>query len=140
MTPPTSERGALLAKIGAFLQPAQVIGFMLSWFSMREAMSLGAAAVPEGGVVIKDVTADASHAFDYFLFGIGIAVVGLIFVIIAATWFRYRASWFFWFMCIYGGAMIMSYMAPFGLFLVIYALMKKREFPLDPPPTPGTMV
>lgn len=80
------------------------------------------------------------HAANYMFAGIGIAILGLVFVILSATVYRYRAAWLFWFMCLYGGAMILSYLLPFGLFLVIYALRKKKEFPLDPPPERGTLV
>jgi len=125
------------------MQTAQVIGFMLSWFGMREAMSQGrpVSATPDASLQdVSAMTAAMGEAFDFFLVGIGIAVLGLILVIIAATRYRYRANWFFWFLCIYGAAMIMTYMFPFGLFFVIYAVMKKNEFDLEPPPEPGTMV
>ena len=61
-------------------------------------------------------------------------------VIIAATHYRYRAQWFFWFLCIYGAAMCISYMLPFGVCFLLFALLKRKEFDLDPAPEPGTLV
>jgi lipid-A-disaccharide synthase-like uncharacterized protein len=60
--------------------------------------------------------------------GIAVSFVGLILVTIAVTACRYRAVWMFWFLCIYGGLMIFSYFVPFGLFFLIFALVKKDEF------------
>jgi hypothetical protein len=70
--------------------------------------------------------------------GIAVALVGLILVIIAITACRYRSVWMFWFLCIYGGLMSFSYFFPFGLFFLIYALVKKDEFlqPVTPQAQP----
>lgn len=146
MTPPVSQRGALLAKIGAWMQVAQVVGFIASVRNMNQAYATAGTTLKQATEIeaaLQDtaaLSANMSSAFNYFLAGIGIAALGLILVIIAATVYRYRATWFFWFLCLYGGAMIMSYMFPFGVFLVYYALKKKNEFELDPPSIPGTMV
>ena len=60
--------------------------------------------------------------------GIAVAFVGIVLVTIAITACRYRSVWMFWFLCIYGGLMIFSYFVPFGLFFLIFALVKKEEF------------
>ncbi|OYW73936.1 MAG: hypothetical protein B7Z37_19750 [Verrucomicrobia bacterium 12-59-8] len=56
--------------------------------------------------------------------GIVMSLVGILLVLISITVCRYRAVWMFWFLCLYGGLMIFSYFLPFGLFFLIYGLMK----------------
>jgi hypothetical protein len=137
MTASPSTRGALLAKIGAALQAAQVLGFVFAFISMnRRLASVPDAEGPAPGVVHGLVD---QHII-YIYSGVGLAALGILMVLTAAIIYRYRAEWLFWFMCLYGGAMCLSYMMPLGLICVIYALKKKKEFPLDPGPQPGTFV
>jgi len=122
---------------------AQILGFAGTWLTLNHSIR-NAQITPNGANAtaqdIQGINALMGEASDYIFMGIGVAVIGLLLVIIAATRYRYRANWFFWFLCIYGAAMIMSYMLPFGLFFLIYAIMKKNEFDLEPPPEPGTLV
>lgn len=137
MTDTPSNRGALLAKVGAFMQIAQVLGFAAAFLAMNlKLRALPDAEGPPPGVVHGLVDQNIIYIYS----GVGIAAFGIILVLIAAIVHRYRAEWLFWFMCLYGGAMCLSYMMPLGLICVIYALKKKKEFPLDPGPQPGTMV
>lgn len=143
-SPSPSSRGGLLAKIGAWMQLAQVAGFALSLASMsRLAAAAGGnldaqkAPTPQ---ISPELPESIKHAFSYFHIGIGVAAFGLVLVLIAAIGLRYRAAWFFWFLGIYGGAATFSYLFPLGLACVSYALLKRKEFPLDPPPAPGTLV
>ncbi len=132
MNEPPSNNGAFIAKLGAWLQLAQVIGLAGTVAGMMKAFQvLGTSGTAD--------PAKLSGAIGEVLWttfaGIAIAFVGLILVLIAITACRYRAVWMFWFLCIYGGLMIFSYFFPFGLLFLIFALVKKDEFlrPTSPP-------
>jgi len=143
MTSASHSPGALLAKLGAFLQVAQVVGFATMWWTLHHDIQEARIAPQELEATMQQVQSmnQLMEASSIYMFaGVGVAILGILMVILAATVYRYRAQWFFWFLCIYGAAMLLSYMLPFGLFFVIYALLKKKEFPLDPPPAPGTLV
>ncbi|HEY1082286.1 MAG TPA: hypothetical protein VGE29_08490 [Prosthecobacter sp.] len=143
-SPSPSSRGSLLAKIGAWMQLAQVVGFAISLASMsRLAVAAGGDVAAQKAPTVQvspELPESIKQAFSYFHIGIGVAALGLVLVLVSAIGLRYRAAWFFWFLCIYGGAATLSYLFPLGLACVSYALLKRKEFPLDPPPTPGTLV
>ncbi|MDP1592604.1 MAG: MotA/TolQ/ExbB proton channel family protein [Prosthecobacter sp.] len=125
MNEPPSNNGAFIAKLGAWLQLAQVIGLAGTVTGMMKAFQVlgtsGTADPAKLSKAIGEVLVSAAS-------GIAVSFIGLILVIIAITACRYRAVWMFWFLCIYGGLMIFSYFVPFGLFFLIYALVKKEEF------------
>ena len=125
MNEPPSNSGAFIAKLGAWLQLAQVIGFAGTANGMMKAFSTlktSGASDPEklSGAIGEVLVA----AFT----GIAVSLVGILLVLIAITVCRYRAVWMFWFLCIYGGLMTPTYFFPFGLFFLIYGLVKKDEF------------
>ncbi len=125
MSEPSSNSGAFIAKLGAWLQLAQVIGFAGTVNGMRKAfltLKTSGAGDPEklSGAIGEVLMAAAG--------GIAVSLVGVILVIIAITVCRYRAVWMFWFLCLYGGLMTPTYFFPFGLFFLIYGLVKKDEF------------
>jgi hypothetical protein len=125
MSSPNPQSGALLAKIGAWMQMAQLVGAISTAVAMgREFENLSSSGVGDPSIL----SAAVGEALIWTIPGIGLAVIGMILVIIAATTYQYRARWLFWFLCLYGSMMIFSYMPPFGLFSVIYALAKRREF------------
>jgi len=121
----SSQRGAFIAKLGAWLQLAQIIGFVGTAIGMVRAFSVLKTEGTSG-------PAKLSRAIGEVLWttfaGISVSLVGVILVLIAITAYRYRALWMFWFLCLYGGLMIFSYFFPFGLFFLIYALVKMEEF------------
>ncbi len=124
-TPIPPQRGAFIAKLGVWLQLAQVIGLAGTVTGMMKAFQvLGTAGTADPAKLSKAIGEVLVSAAG----GIAVSFIGLILVIIAITACRYRAVWMFWFLCIYGGLMIFSYFVPFGLFFLIYALVKKEEF------------
>lgn len=136
-TSPSPPRGAFIAKLGAWLQLAQVIGLAGTAVGMMKAFRVLGTA---GSNDPAKLSAAIGEVLWTTSLGIAISFVGVILVIIAITACRYRATWMFWFLCIYGGLMIFSYFFPFGLFFLIYALVKKQEFlpPASPQPTHST--
>jgi drug/metabolite transporter (DMT)-like permease len=125
MNEPPSNSGAFIAKLGAWLQLAQLVGFagtvngMLKAFSTLKTSGAGDPEKLSGAIGEVLITAAG---------GIAVSLVGVLLVLIAITVCRYRAVWMFWFLCLYGALMIFSYFVPFGLFFLIYALVKKDEF------------
>lgn len=130
-----SNNGAFIAKLGAWLQFAQVIGLAGTVTGMMKAFRvLGTSGTADPAKLSGAIGEVLISSF----IGIAVAFVGLILVIIAVAACRYRAVWMFWFLCIYGGLMIISYFFPFGLFFLIYALVKKDEFlPRQQPSAPS---
>lgn len=133
MNEPPSNNGAFIAKLGAWLQLAQVIGFAIGlartapiWMKLFHEIGSGTPGDPAllsaiiGEILIATMITTAG--------GIALSLAGIILVILSITVCRYRAVWMFWFLCLYGGLIIFSYFFPFGLFFLIYGLMKKDEF------------
>jgi MotA/TolQ/ExbB proton channel family protein len=124
MHEPPSQSGAFIAKLGAWLQLAHLISFVGAFVGMtkafRELATSGTSDPPKLSAVIKEVLQKAFA-------GSAVALVGLILVTISITVCRYRAVWMFWFLCIYG-ILLAGGFFPFGLFFLIFALVKKDEF------------
>lgn len=122
---PPPQRGAFIAKLGALLQLAQLVGLAGTVAGMMKAFRvLGTAGTSDPAKLSGAI----GEVLVYTAVGITVAFIGLILVSIAITACRYRSTWMFWFLCIYGGLMIFSHFLPFGLFFLIFALMKKDEF------------
>jgi hypothetical protein len=125
MNEPPSNSGAFIAKLGSWLQLAQVIGIAGTVMGMMKAFD----SLKTKGA---DDPAKLSEAIGEVLWttfaGMALSLVGILLVLIAITVCRYRAVWMFWFLCLYGGLMIFSYFFPFGLFFLVYGLVKKDEF------------
>ncbi len=125
MNEPPSNSGAFIAKLGAWLQFAQLIGLAGTVIGMMKSFqALGSAGTSDPDKLSRAIGEVLWSTFA----GIAVSLVGLLLVLIAITACRYRAAWMFWFLCLYGGLMIFSYFFPFGLFFLIYALVKKDEF------------
>jgi hypothetical protein len=121
----SSQRGAFIAKLGAWLQLAQVIGFGGTVIGMMKSFKV----LSESGRSDPSILSEAIGGVLISTFiGIALSLIGIVLVIIAITACRYRSAWMFWFLCIYGGLMSFSHFFPFGLFFFIYALVKKGEF------------
>lgn len=125
MNEPPSNSGAFIAKLGAWLQLAQVIGLASTVRGMTKAFqALGATGKGDPA----KLSAAIGEVLRGALAGISVSLVGIVLALIAITACRYRAPWMFWFLCLYGGLMIPTYFFPFGLFFLIYGLVKKDEF------------
>ncbi|HBJ83493.1 MAG TPA: hypothetical protein DDZ88_06400 [Verrucomicrobiales bacterium] len=114
-----------MAILGVWLQLAQLVGLAGTVTGMMKAF--GELKTSGTGDPSKLNGAIGEVLISTFI-GIAVAFVGIVLVTIAITACRYRSVWMFWFLCIYGGLMIFSYFVPFGLFFLIFALVKKEEF------------
>ncbi len=125
MNEPPSNNGAFIAKLGAWLQLAQVIGIGGTVVGMMKSFKV----LGESGQSNPSILSEAIGGVLISTFiGIALSLIGIVLVIIAITACRYRSAWMFWFLCIYGGLMSFSHFFPFGLFFFIYALVKTDEF------------
>mgnify|MGYP001557316094 CR=1 FL=1 len=124
--PSTSISGAFIAKLGAWLQLAQFIGFAGTVKGIMKAFEALGTATPseDPGHLRMAIGEVLKSAFT----GICISLIGILLILISIVVCRYRAPWMFWFLCLYGGLMTPTYFFPFGLFFLIYALVKKEEF------------
>ena len=137
MNEPPSNSGAFIAKLGAWLQLAHVIGFARIVPGMLQAFRELATTGPGDPAILSAIIGEILIALSV---GVALSVIGLLLVLIAITVCRYRAKWMFWFLCLYGGLIIFSYFVPFGLFFLIFGLVKKDEFLRQPAPAlPASM-
>lgn len=131
-----------LALFGALLQLALPVGFILTWVQLASTPSIDLNSTDPSKVMgsFSDVTSHVGQALDSLLWGIGIAAIGGLGFIVALTRLRYRRPWAFWFAVIFGftSVPIAPLSAPIGLSMAIYALIYRRQFLADLPPTPDT--
>ena len=125
MNEPPSNSGAFIAKLGAWLQLAHVIGFARIVPGMLQVFRELGTTGPGDPALLSAIIGEILIAISI---GMALSLVGILLVLIAITVCRYRAVWMFWFLCLYGGLMIFSYFFPFGLFFLVYGLVKKDEF------------
>jgi lipid-A-disaccharide synthase-like uncharacterized protein len=119
-----SKAGKVLAQVGVASQASWVIGVIGTALAMMSAFkTLGSTGAGD----VSNLSAAIGEALVSTAAGITVASVGLILVIISVTACRNRAPWLFWFCTIYGG-LITLLLNPFGLFLLVYALVKRQEF------------
>ncbi|MDZ4289166.1 MAG: MotA/TolQ/ExbB proton channel family protein [Prosthecobacter sp.] len=116
----SSNKGALLARIGVWMQVAQVVGVAFTVWGMMHAFEvLGASTAAD--------PARLSGAIGVVLYstagGVAAGLVGCIFLTISITTYHYREPWIFWFLLTYG-----LLCTPFGLFFLVYCLIYRDEF------------
>jgi hypothetical protein len=130
------------AVFGAASQVLIPISFVVSQTRLDAALSgMDLSQPSDAQHVMSSVNTTISQmgsAFDFLLWVFGFAMLALVLFIGGITRLRYRRKWAFWFSCIYGGclACIVPFGTPFGLFLLIYALIHRQEF-LPSAPTPA---
>lgn len=144
---PSSQRGAFIAKLGVWLQVSLVLGVA----GILRAVEAFRAIEGRGGdaaqlsTTIDEILLNATISSD-------VALTGLALVTVAITFCRYRARWLFTFLCFYGllsfgtslfvvawlttlGVFLTSLMfCSFGVFFLIFAVVKKEEFERVPVP------
>lgn len=130
-----------LALFGAASQTLIPISFVVSQFRLDAAVSgMDLSRPSDVQHVMSSFNTTISQmgsAFDFLLWSFGFAMLALVLFIVGITRLRYRRKWAFWFACIYGGclACFVPLGTPFGLFLLIYALIHRQEFlPSAPAP------
>jgi hypothetical protein len=123
-----------LAALGATSQILIPIGFLVLLWRLQSAVSgMNFSRTTDDEKLISHInvmTIQMGASHDSFIWAIGIAMLTLISFIFAITRLRYRRKWAFWFSCIYGACLMCLFPigTPFGLFLLIYALLHRQQF------------
>ena len=114
-----TKRGALLAKTGAWMQSIQILGWAITvWNMMRAFEVLGKSHANQPA--LGDATSGLLYALSA---GYAVGILGCVFLTLAITRYHYRARWVFWFLVTYG-----VLLTPFGIFFLIFCVLKQREF------------
>ncbi len=126
-----------LAVTGAVSQVLIPIGLVVSQLRLHSAVSgmdfKESVDVQQVISSLQTTTSQMGRAFDFSIWAFGFAMLALVLFIVAITRLRYRCKWAFWFSCIYGGCLtcLAPIGTPFGLLLLIYALIHRQEFVLS---------
>lgn len=136
---PRKQEGGFIAKLGAWLQLAQILGMLGTIIGMTRAFDT---LTTDGAGDPARLSGAIGEMLIFTLAGVVLSLAGVVLVIVAVTAFRYRAMWMYYFLWCYGilslGAeawvafhrlpFLLGYHAPFGLFFVLFAVMKRQEF------------
>ena len=123
----TSNSGKTLALIGAFLQLGPVVGLIGTVIGMRRAFdTLGAAGIADP----EKLSANIGEVLIATVIGLALGVIGIVLLCIALFGCRYRAEWFFWFLVIYGGILVLQFPVgtALGLVFLVFCLTRRNEF------------
>ena len=129
-----NKNGHYLAVFSAASQVLIPVGFVVSQLRLHSAVSgmdfSHSVDFQQAISSFHTTTSQMERTFDFFLWALGFAILTLVLFIVAITRLRYRRNWAFWFSCIYGACLtcLAPLGTPFGLFLLIYALIHRQEF------------
>lgn len=142
--PPSPQRGAFIASLGAWMQVALPLGLISFMFGVVEGFEViktsGAGDPARLSAVVDDI-------LTYLEIAVIVSLIGLILVTLAVTAFSYRSRGMYKFLWGYGllilslslGLWILGFKhlvwhLPFALFFVILGRVKKEEFMNAVPP------
>ena len=143
-----TKKGKRMALTGAILQILPVIWSALYLVTVIRLATIAMSAGKDNpGTQAMAVEAAIEQMGDTLWIGLifGIAAVllglfGLVLLILALVKSRCRAKWLFWFTLVYGVMLLpaIPFGSLFGIFFIVYALVKQREFfPPQPRPSPA---
>lgn len=133
MNTSSQSNGKILAITGAICQVGPVVGLLGTIFGMVRAFGVLSSS---GTSDPRALSGTIATVLLMTMIGFIVGIVGVVLLCIALTASCYRAKWFFWFLMIYGTLLIFSYPygTLFGIFFLVYSLMKRVEFfPLATP-------
>ncbi len=136
-----SQRGAFIAKLGAWLQVAPVLGIVASMFGIIEAFHVIKYSGAGDPVRLRAVM---DKVLVYNLIAVSAALIGLVLLTLSITVCCYRAPWMLKFLRFYGALTLVLSLAllafgyfkisfylpylPFAVFFLVFAQLKKEEF------------
>lgn len=123
--------GKVLAITGAVLQLGSVVGLIGSLIGMFSALrTMGA----EGAGNAEALANDIGFALIATAIGLCIALIGLVFILLALFGAGYRAPWFFRFLAVLSSLWILSlsWGTLIGIILLIYLILNKEQFLKQP--------
>lgn len=136
---PRAQEGGFIAKLGAWLQLAQVIGVLCALTGMMRALH----STEDDGLTSPEKFSVAIGDGLVFTFsGLALSLAGVVLITLAITAFRYRAMWMYYFLWCYGLlSLVVQTWASFkgfhlalaghvsvGLFFIVFAMVKRQEF------------
>ena len=120
--------GKKLAVTGALLQFSPLIGAAGTTVGMMSIFKTlgGSDNVSDP----QELSANIGQVLIVTATGFGLSLVGLVLLCIALFALRYRAPWFFWFLVIYGGLLVLGFPVGtiFGGVFLVFCLSHKNEF------------
>lgn len=124
------EQGRQLALWGAWLQLGPILGILGTVVGMVRAFGKISANDPASA---EALASDISIALITTAIGMIPALVGLVLMGVALFVKKYRGSWFFWFLLVYGALCALEFPVGtvFGGALMIYLVWTKDEFLTD---------
>lgn len=112
---------------GAFFQLGPLLGLTGTVIGMVHAfITLSSSSTSDP----QRLSANMGNALIATTIGLGFCLVGLVFINIALFGMHYRAPWFFWFLMVYGGVLLLGFPVGtvMGVALLAFCLMRKEEF------------
>jgi hypothetical protein len=122
------------AILGACLQMALPAGIM-SQKLMMSAWRMEISKPYNVDEIVSTIRRLDETTYGFVWAGLVVSLIGFILFTQAITAQRYRRSWAFWFACVYGSLMTVTFpfVTPFGVFLLVYALIHRKEFLREQP-------
>ncbi|MDP1592603.1 MAG: hypothetical protein Q8M07_32875, partial [Prosthecobacter sp.] len=112
-----SQRGAFIAKLGAWMQAAPLLGIAAMMFGMAEIIA--ALGTSDAASYTARVSEVRGYMRNYTAIAVSMALIGLVLVTVAITAYRYRSKWMFKFLRFYGVLTIaLSLVLVFGQFKI----------------------
>ena len=76
------------------------------------------------------LSANISEVLIATVVGLGLSIIGLVFLCVALFGCRYRAEWFFWFLVMYGGLLLFGFPigTAVGIVLLVFCITRRHEF------------
>lgn len=139
---PQSHSGKWLAIIGIVIQ---VFGYVMLMMVVMDSvaevadMGFGTPGIVDPSHMAGAMNGMTRRFFDIIFISQAIGGVGNFLFVFSLVSCRYRAVWFFWFICIWGVLSAPSFPlgTGFGIFFLVYALSRKEEFLKTPQASPS---
>lgn len=125
------QKGRTLALWGAWLQLGPVFGLIGTVIGMTRSFN----EIGTGGPGDPEILAEhISLALRTTAYGMILALIGFVLLLIALFSSKYRAPWFFWFMAIYACLSLLGFPVGtiIGIVILVYIIPRKEEFNCEP--------
>lgn len=125
-----NQKGKQLAIWGVILQFGTVVGLVGTVVGMVRAFSRLVGLAEPGTIPVSDLSADLSIALYTTVVGSLLALVGIVFILIALLGIRYRAAWFrtaLWFLS-FLWLLWFPIGTILGIVIIVYLINHKNEF------------
>jgi hypothetical protein len=124
----TTTTGQRYATLGFAMQPFLLLVMVGSYFTIRDIFG---SLAPDGDAAAAAMSTRPFLPLWIIIAGIGLPLIGLVFLVIADLRYHFRSKWIFWLSAIYGVLALFSFPfgTPFGFALLAYALLRRDVLP-----------